>query len=373
MSEKELSNKEKVAALISSLNRKKGFKDKVELGFGDEVDLSYGYIKAPIESLSALLSRPGDLEGGFPRGTYTVIGGPERSGKSTLCWQTIALNHHEDPDSIWALVCPEPPDERYMQMLGIDLSRLVIIRDGIMEDVMQRIIDLAKLNAITGFVVDSIGALTPKGEVQSAKGKEHELEHTGMLDLQRKMGQFFRMSSTFVKKSKAACILISHVYQDPNNSGAYVVKGGNAVKHHAHIRLKMSRVQDKSTEAEIVLPDGNVSSVMRGHDVVIKLDKTKQNDKEHQYIIVPYRLGIGFDATESTIAMGVNLGVIQQAGAWYTFVDASGEEHQVQGRNKLSDIFSNEELYNQLIHKIQSLKSKRKDENNEVISNESEV
>jgi recombination protein RecA len=352
-SKQTLKDKRNILAKFTTSYKRKHGDDRVVMGFGDQLDLDYGYVKAPVEPLSTLLSRPGAHAGGFPLGRYTIIGGPERAGKSTLCWQVIAQDQLTDPDSVWCIAAPEPLDEDYMEMLGVDMERVFVIKDGLMEDVMQKIIDLAKLKVIKGFVVDSIGALTPRAEVQDSKGKEHELEHTGMLDLQRKMGQFFRMSNNWVSRSNAACILISHVYQDPNNNGRYVVKGGNAVKHWAHVRLKLTRIQDLSTVEEIIMPDGVKRKSQTGHDVVITLEKSKQNGNEGKSVVVPYRFGIGLDAIESSIAMGINLGIIERAGAWYSFTHED-KEHRQQGRNKVSQFFkANEELYNELVYRLQ--------------------
>ena len=339
--QKVMSKEDKIDILkkfVKDHKRKFG-EEKVVMGFGNEIDLNYDFIEAPIPSLSSLLAKPGEATGGIPRGMYTIIGGPERSGKSTFCWQLIANDQLKDPTSIWAIAAPEPLDEDYMKLLGVDMERVFVIKDGLMEDVMQRIIELSKTNTIKGFVVDSIGALTPKAEVYDSKGKEHELEHTGMLDLQRKLGQFFRMSNVWVSRSKAACILITHVYQDPNGNGRYVLKGGNALKHFSYVRLKLSRSIDTSTDTDITMPDGNVVKIPTGHDVTFTLDKSKQNANENKSVVVPYRYGIGLDIHESNINMGINLGVIVRSGAWYSYTDSKGKEYKAQGRESISKIF----------------------------------
>jgi recombination protein RecA len=330
---------------------KRKSKDPVNLGFAtdDSVNLSYGHISVPITSLSRLLAKPGENDGGFPKGKYSMIAGPEKSSKTTLMLQTIGHDHETDPNSIWAWIDAENSlDLAYAIRLGVDPDRLFVIKDGVMEDVMQRIIELAKENIIKGVVVDSVGALTPLGEVQNSKGEKHELAHTGMLDLQRKLGQFFRMSSPWISKSNAACIMITHVYQDPGANGMYVAKGGNAMKHWGHIRLMMRRAQDKSTEEEVTLPDGSIKKVMMGHDVIIKLDKTRQNGNELQEVVIPYRIGVGLDARASAITTAINLGIIEKSGSWFSMND----EKIGQGKKKVLQYFEDKKLYEKLLLSI---------------------
>jgi recombination protein RecA len=235
--------------------------------------------------------------------------------------QTVAEDLRKNEEAIWTWIDAENCfDSVYAERLGVDMSRLLILKYSTMEDQLQRIIDLTRGHMMRGIVVDSVGALVPKAEMEDSKGNEHDLSHVGMLDLQRKLGQFFRMSNGSVAESKCAIILIAHVYQDINTHGApFVVKGGNSLKHWSHIRLMLSRLQDKATVREIRLPDGNMEKIMSGHDVKIKLDKTRQNDKEHQFVVIPFKYGVGFDCLESAIQVGIKLGVIVRSGPIYSY------------------------------------------------------
>lgn len=230
------------------------------------------------------------------------------------------------------------------------MPRLIVIKDGIMEDVLDRVIEISKLGLVRAVVVDSVGGLTPRQEVETSEGEDQSLGKSHMLDLQRKMGQFFRMINPFVSRTNCAVILIAHVYQDPNAQGAYKVKGGNSLKHWSHIRLMMSRANDQATKDKVLMPDGEEREIMLGFDVIIKLDKTRQNEREGQSVVIPYRYGIGLDSTESTISIGINLGIIQRAGAWYKYKDT-----KLQGRLEVSNFFKeNQSSYQELVKDILS-------------------
>ena len=339
-------NQEKRDAIQAYLKKQK---TDATIGFASDLNLDYGFIEPPIPSLSRLLAKPGCTTGGFPRGKFSVVSGPERCSKSTLSLQTVAYDMEQDPDAFWAWNDVENALEPgYAEMLGIDMDRLIIIKEGIMEDVLQRVIDLAKLNALKGVVIDSVGALTPQGETATSKGVEKTLVNENMLNLQRKIGQFYRLSNTFVSRSACAVIQIAHVYQDPGNHGMYVVKGGNALKHWCHVRLMMNRLKDESTKDEVVMPDGSKESLHKGHDVKIRLDKTRQNANENKYIVVPYRYGVGLDIITSIVNVATNLGIINRAGAWYSFRDL-----KCQGKSSLIQALkNNNEIYEQIVNQL---------------------
>jgi recombination protein RecA len=342
---------------LKSTRKKLG--ENVDIGIASEMDLDYDFMVPPIPSLATLMGRDDGSPGGFPYGKVTVIAGPEKSGKTTLCIQTLASEMVNNEDNYYVWVDTENSfDAPYAKKLGIDFDRLIFIRNGIMHDVLNRIIELAKTDIINGVFVDSVGGLTPKEEIEDSRGNEHGLEKDHMLNLQRKMGQFLRMINPFVGKRNIPVILIAHVYQDPGMNGAYRVKGGNALKHWGHVRLMVSRVNDQSTKQQVIMPDGNKKEIFTGHDVVIKLDKTRQNSKESQTVVVPYRYGIGLDAFESAISVAINFGIIKGTGAWFTY-----DDQKFQGRKKVLEFFrSNKEAYDKLIHDITVVNETEKEE-----------
>ncbi len=346
--------------------------DNVVIGMADDIDLTYKFMIPPIPALASLLSDGEGKPGGFPYGKITVIAGPEKSGKTTLCIQTLAYEMQQNPENIYVWVDTENSfDTQYAKILGLDFSRLIFIKNGIMHDVLNRLIELSKSKMISGIIVDSVGGLTPKEELENSKGEELGVEKDHMLNLQRKLGQFFRMINPFVARSNIPLVMIAHVYQDPGMNGAYRVKGGNALKHWGHIRLMISRENDIATKQKVVMPDGEVREIFIGHNTIIKLDKTRQNSKEGQSVVLPYRYGIGIDSFESTISVAINLGIIERAGAWYKY-----KEEKYQGRTGLSKALKNKEIYDKLLEEItvyyETTKSEIKDNESDYIDSTDE-
>jgi len=223
------------------------------------------------------------------------------------------------------------------------------------------------MGVLRGVFIDSVGGLTPSAELEGKKGKViHGLEADHMLDLQRKMGQFLRMINPFVSRTNCGVILITHVYQDPGMNGAYRVKGGNALKHWGHVRLMISRVNDDATKQKLTMPDGQIKEVFTGHDVIIRLDKTRQNSKETQSVVIPYRYGIGLDARESTISVAIHFGLIEKAGAWFKYQD-----QKWQGKKKVVKYFTDDpDAYDILVNDLLVTQELNKDNKNEDIDND---
>lgn len=350
-----------IKALLQANNKQ--MNNSMAMGFADELDLSYSFMKPPIIAIQSLLSSSDGSPGGFPYGKFTIITGPEKTGKTTLCLQTIAHEMRLKQDGFYVWVDAENSlDYEYAKTLGIDFSRLVIIKHGLMHELLNQLIDLSKEGLISGIIIDSVGGLTPKEEIESSKGEVHGVEKDHMLNLQRKLGQFFRMVNPFAARHNIAVVLITHVYQDPNNNGAYVTKGGNALKHWGHIRLMLKRENDASTVRKLVMPDGETRDVFIGHNVIVKLDKTRQNSNESKTVVIPFRYGIGLDSLESAVSIAINLGIIEQAGAWFKY-----KEEKFQGRSRLSEYIKSPEVYEELLNNISVYLESNKESNEEVI------
>lgn len=161
-----------------------------------------------------------NLIGGLPKARFSTIAGAEHTGKGAFCAQTIAHLQAQDPDFIALWTDAESAfDEDWAKKLGVDLDRLIIQRYTVevnsMEKLLDQSIDLLKKLKINMWVIDSIGALLPSKDAYEQKGKNYtdkSLEGTNMLNLQRKLGEFFRKANIFIaprpKENYAGCSVI---------------------------------------------------------------------------------------------------------------------------------------------------------------------
>jgi recombination protein RecA len=288
----------------------------------------YTTYPTPFSSLNSLI-------GGIPKARFTTFAGPEHTGKGAICAQIIADLQAKDPNFIALWTDAESSfDELWAKKLGVDLDRLIIQRYtkeiNSMEKLLDQSMDLLKKMDINMWVLDSIGALLPSKDAYETKGKhqtEKSLEGTNMLNLQRKLGEFFRRANIFIAPRPqdnyegCAVICIGQVYTDIN---AYVpmdvVKGGHALKHWAHLRLMFRRgpKSDWPEAIKIKTPDGQVREVFPGWSGRIKVEKTRINANEGKEILLPFKHGTGFDSKSATINSAFGLDLIERSGAIYS-------------------------------------------------------
>lgn len=300
------------------------------------------------------------MDGGIPRGKFTVFTGASQSGKSSMGFQVIGHNQQKDPDSIWLIADIENSyDPQWAQTLGVDENRLVFTDTDIMEDVLQKVIDLSKTGMLAGVLVDSVGALLPRGEVEApgpkaAVPKPRTLRQENVALVNRKIGQFFRMATPTLSKTNTSMILVAHVYTDIGYMGhgeRLVTKGGNAVKHFAHMRLAFRRAYDKDREVIVTMPDGREKKVTSGFDSVIRVEKTKQGIHEGHEVYLPFTFGVGFDSRACTINAALVKGIIKRGGAWFSY--DGFPDGRIQGKKNMINLVMNDtELYARILNDV---------------------
>lgn len=304
----------------------------MKIGFG-EID-PIEFYDTPFPTVNTLLG------GGFPKGKFSVIAGPSMTGKTTLLMQWIGYQMRKDPEFVCLWTDAENAlDIDWCQRLGIDIDRLVVQTHSSepetnnMETLLEQGIKIVGSGSINAWIIDSIGALIPKSE------QDKELVEGKMLDLQRKMGEFFRKSNPVMRENKTACVFVGQVYTVPSHSGAFEeVRGGNAVKHWVSVRIKTRRGRKDlgPGEHEITLPDGTKKKLTKGWPQVFKLDKTKINDKESQEVVLQFMYGRGFDSEECAISALFANDVLTKKGAWYhhpLFPEDTKGDHKIQGKS----------------------------------------
>lgn len=246
------------------------------------------------------------LGGGWVKGNYSVIYGKAGSGKTTFALQSIANAQKEG--KICCLIDMERSfDLVRAEQLGVDLKELVLIENcDTAEQALDIIIDLSKKKVMDFCVLDSIQALSPKGEQETKTGKQKSIEDDTMALLARKLGQFFRQSSSAVYKGNVAVLLIGQVRT--TGLGTFVVKdglsGGMSVLHWPYqiIYIRKGQAADSPQEdylEEIDTPDGIVKKKRKrpcGFDCVLHLQKSKSSTSkpEGTQIHVPFYFVSGF-------------------------------------------------------------------------------
>lgn len=323
----------------------------------------YGFYDTPFATVNSLI-------GGLPIGRFTTLAGPEHTGKGAFCMQQVAHLQARDPEFVCLWTDAESAfDEAWAVKLGVDLDRVILQKYtsevNSMELLMDNALQLIKATKINMWVVDSIGALLPKNDGYTTKGKvttDKSLEGTNMLNLQRKLGEFYRKANIFIAPRPkedhpgTAVIMVGQIYAVPTaNATINEVKGGNAVKHWAHLRLMMRRGprSDWPDVMEIRSPSGQTIKVFPGWSGRMKVEKTRINANEGQEVLLPFTHGKGFDSRVSTINSAFGLELIKRSGSRYD--NEFLPEGKMVGKDKVIAYFNdNEEAYQKLYDQVMS-------------------
>ena len=273
--------------------------------------------------------------GGIPKGRIIEIYGPESSGKTTLSLHCIA--EAQKKGGMAAFIDAEHAfDKVYAEKLGIDTENLLISQPDNGEQALEIAEHLIRSGTIDIIVIDSVAALVPRGELEGDMGDSK-------MGLQaRLMSQALRKLTGTISKTGCSCIFINQlrekigvIFGNPETT-----TGGNALKFYASVRLDIRRVaQIKNSAGEML---GNRTKV-----------KVVKNKVAPPFKIVEFDIiyGEGISKIGEVIDLGVALGVIQKAGAWFSYAD----NKLAQGRDAVKALLQdNPELLETLEHQIQA-------------------
>ena len=249
--------------------------------------------------------------GGFPKGRIIEIYGPESSGKTTIALQTIAQSQKNG--GACAFVDAEHAlDPGYARKLGVNLDELLISQPDHGEQALEITDTLVRSGAVDVVVVDSVAALTPKNELEGDMGDSNMGLHA------RLMSQAMRKLTSSIARTNCTVIFINQLrmkigvmFGNPETT-----TGGNALKFYSSVRLDIRRIGALKDRDDII---GNQTKVK-----VVK-NKVAPPFKEVTFDIL---YGEGVSMEGELIDLGVAAGIVDKAGAWFSY----GDQRIGQGR-----------------------------------------
>jgi len=258
--------------------------------------------------------------GGLPRGRVVEIYGPESSGKTTLTLQVIA--EAQKIGGTAAFVDAEHAlDPSYAEKLGVDVDELLVSQPDTGEQALEITDMLVRSGAVDIVVVDSVAALTPKAEIEGEMGDSH-------MGLQaRLMSQALRKLTGNIKRSNTMVVFINQIrmkigvmFGSPETT-----TGGNALKFYSSVRLDIRRIGAIKKGDEVI-----------GNQTRVKVVKNKVSPpfKQAEFEIL---YGQGISRLGEVIDLGVQHGIVDKAGSWYSY----GDDRIGQGKENVREFLRN--------------------------------
>lgn len=323
---KDLSDKEK--ALEAAISQ-------IEKAFGKGSIMKLG--EAPLEPIEVIPTGCLALDialgiGGLPRGRIIEIYGPESSGKTTLSLHVIA-EAQKMGGTVAFIDAEHALDPLYAKNLGIDLTKLYISQPDNGEQALEITEELVRSGALDIIVIDSVAALTPKVEIDGEMGDAHVGAQA------RLMSQALRKLAGVCNKTNTCIIFINQLREKVGImfGNPEVTTGGKALKFYASIRLDVRKGEAVKNGTEII-----------GNRTKVKIVKNK--------VAPPFRTaefdiiyGKGISRAGCVLDLAVALGIVDKAGAFYTYK----EERLERGRDNVKALLeSNAELCNEIEQKV---------------------
>ena len=272
--------------------------------------------------------------GGLPKGRVVEIYGPESSGKTTLTLQVIA--EAQKLGGTAAFVDAEHAlDPSYAEKLGVDVDELLVSQPDTGEQALEITDMLVRSGAVDIVIVDSVAALTPKAEIEGEMGDSHMgLQARLMSQALRKLTANIQRSNTMVVFINQIRMKIGVMFGSPETT-----TGGNALKFYSSVRLDIRRIGAIKKGDEVI-----------GNQTRVKVVKNKVSPpfKQAEFEIL---YGEGISRHGEIIDLGVQHGIVDKAGSWYSY----GDDRIGQGKENVREFLrTNPEMAEEIEGKIRA-------------------
>jgi recombination protein RecA len=324
-----MTSKDKVRALEVAITQiEKNFGKGAIMRLGAE-GVAEGLQIIPTGSLSLDIATG---VGGLPRGRVIEIFGPESSGKTTLALSAIAQAQAQGGTTAF-IDAEHALDVTYAQKLGVKIEELLVSQPDTGEQALEVTELLVRSGAIDIIAIDSVAALVPRAEIEGDMGDS-------LPGLQaRLMSQALRKLTAAISKSMTTVIFINQIrmkigvmFGSPETT-----TGGNALKFYSSMRLDIRRIENLKDNQEII-----------GGRVRVKVVKNKVAPPFKQAEFDIY-FNEGISRVGELVDLGVEKGIIEKAGAWYSY----GGNRVGQGRENAKEYLKgNPDISKEIENKI---------------------
>lgn len=331
------------------------------------------------------------LYGGLPRGRIVEFAGEENGGKTTSALDAVAnaqklfkeewqkeiddleaiekRKKEQDarltylksrgPKQAVYLDCENTLDEDWAILLGVNVDEMMVIKpmSQTAEQLFEMVLQIIETDEAGIVVIDSLGVML------SSQAYEKSMEEKTYGGIAAPLTLFSKKAELLCIKYNCTLIGINQMREDMKSPyGGMTTTGGKGWKHNCSLRLmfqKGSFIDESCNEIK------RSSESPAGNLVSINIAKTKicKPDRRVGFYTLNYTYGI--DALNDTVELAIKYGIINKAGAWFTFVDIETGEFitddedeiiKLQGKaNVLEYLQENEHLFEEISTKLNQL------------------
>ena len=270
--------------------------------------------------------------GGYPKGRIIEIYGPESSGKTTFALHAIAEIQKAGGRAAF-IDAEHALDPVYAKNLGVNINELLLSQPDTGEQALEICEALVRSEAINIVVIDSVAALVPQAEIEGEMGDSH----VGLKA--RLMSQALRKLSGTINKTNTIAIFINQLRERVGVmfGNPETTPGGRALKFYSTIRMDVRRSEQIKQGDSVI-----------GNKTTVKIVKNKVAPP-FKTAVVEIMYGEGVSRVSEIIDLGVEAGIIDKSGAWYSY---NGEKLG-QGKETVKALLKeNDKLRDELEQKV---------------------
>lgn len=243
--------------------------------------------------------------GGLPKGRIIEIAGPEGAGKTMLTLH--AVREAQKRGGTAAFIDAEHAlDVSFAKRIGVDTENLIISQPDSGEQALEIVDTLVRSGAFDIIVVDSVAALVPQAELEGDMGDSHMGLHA------RLMSQALRKLTGSINRSHTCLIFINQLrmkigvmFGSPETT-----TGGRALPFYSSVRLDIRRIAR--------VKDGDMDIGNRTRVKIIK-NKVAPPFREAEFDLIFHGDQIGISWEGDLIDIGVDRGLVDKSGAWFSY------------------------------------------------------
>lgn len=294
------------------------------------------------------------LNGGLLEGSWTIISGDPKTGKSTTCLQICKNGQDEGRPIIYIDGESRLKAYNLVGTQGLDLDKIDIVHspdDGeclAAEDFLDLATELIRRPENKGAVcvIDSCSSLIPRAELE--EGASASLRAS----LPKLLSHWIKQNAQSVVKNKIIVLIITHYITNTSGYGKIKVPDcGVMVQYQADTRIDIARIEPWEESGKKI-----------GQLVHWKVSCSSMGASGTE-CISHIRYGKGIDKEKEMIDLAESFGIIDKSGSWYSLpflenTDEFKEPPKFQGQAKVYDfIVDRPDIFNEVKKQVESMLS----------------